>query len=94
MKRGWPPWPRPGDHLIVPGDITEDSVRSALIAKTVARWGKIDILINNAGRGSYYTASTTPLDEARARVRTQFFRAIWRSPNSPRRICARPAARS
>jgi len=38
----------PGD-LIVPGDITADSVRAAIIAKALGRWGKIDILINNAG---------------------------------------------
>jgi short-subunit dehydrogenase len=62
----------PGD-LVTPGDITEDSVRSALIAGTVARWGKIDILINNAGRGSYYSAFTTPLDEARALFEVNFF---------------------
>jgi short-subunit dehydrogenase len=59
--------------LVVPGDITEDSVRSALIAETAARWGRIDILINNAGRGSYYTASNTPLDEARALFEVNFF---------------------
>jgi hypothetical protein len=62
----------PGD-AIVAGDITLDSVRSAVIAKTVERWGKIDILINNAGRGLYYTASTTPLDEARALFELNFF---------------------
>lgn len=61
------------DDLVVPGDITADSVRSAVIAKTVERWGKIDILINNAGRGSYYTTSTTPLDEARALFELNFF---------------------
>jgi short-subunit dehydrogenase len=62
----------PGD-AIVPGDITADSVRSAVIAKTVERWGQIDILINNAGRGSYYAASTTPLNEARALFELNFF---------------------
>ena len=59
--------------VIVPGDVTLDSVRSAIVAKTVERWGKIDILINNAGRGSYYPASTTPLDEARAVFDLNFF---------------------
>ena len=61
------------DHLVVPGDVTIDSVRSAIVAKTVERWGKIDILINNAGRGSYYAASNTPLDEARAVFDLNFF---------------------
>jgi short-subunit dehydrogenase len=59
--------------LVIPGDITEDSVRSALVAKTVARWGRIDVLINNAGRGSYYPASTIPLDEARALFELNLF---------------------
>jgi short-subunit dehydrogenase len=62
----------PGD-LVVPGDLTDDSVRSNLIAKTVARWGRIDVLINNAGRGSYYPASNAPLDEARALFELNFF---------------------
>jgi uncharacterized protein len=63
---------RAGD-LIVPGDVTDDSVRSVLISQTVARWGRIDVLINNAGRGSYYSASTTPLEEARALFELNFF---------------------
>lgn len=62
----------PGD-VVVPGDLTLESVRSALIAETVQRWGRIDILINNAGRGLYYTASTTPMDEARALFELNFF---------------------
>jgi short-subunit dehydrogenase len=62
----------PGD-LIVPGDLTLESVRSAIVSKTVERWGRVDVLINNAGRGSYYTASTTPLDEARALFELNFF---------------------
>jgi short-subunit dehydrogenase len=62
----------PGD-LIVPGDVTDDTLRSALIAQTVSRWGRIDVLINNAGRASYYAASTTPLDEARALFELNFF---------------------
>jgi uncharacterized protein len=59
--------------LVIPGDITLDSVRSAIIARTVERWGRIDVLINNAGRGSYYAASNTPLDEARAVFELNFF---------------------
>lgn len=59
--------------LIVPGDVTLDSVRASIVAKTVERWGKIDILINNAGRGSYYSTSNTPLDEARAVFDLNFF---------------------
>ncbi len=63
---------RPGD-LIIPGDVTQETVRAEIIAKIMERWGKIDILINNAGRGSYYSASATPLDEARAVFELNFF---------------------
>lgn len=59
--------------LAVHGDITDDSVRANLIAQTVSRWGRIDVLINNAGRGSYYAASNAPLDEARALFELNFF---------------------
>jgi short-subunit dehydrogenase len=59
--------------LVVPGDLTEESARNAVIARTVERWGKIDVLINNAGRGSYYSATTTPLSEARAVFELNFF---------------------
>jgi short-subunit dehydrogenase len=61
------------DSLIIAGDLTTETVRAALIAKTVERRGRIDILINNAGRGSYYSVSATPMDEARAVFDLNFF---------------------
>jgi short-subunit dehydrogenase len=61
------------EALIVPGDLTDPSVRSALISKTLERWGQIDVLINNAGRGSYHSAATTPVDEARGLFELNFF---------------------
>ena len=45
--------------LVVPGDITDDSVRLSLILKTVDRWGRIDALINNAGLGSSHVDRPT-----------------------------------
>ncbi len=59
--------------LTIAGDLTDDVVRSELIARTVARFGRIDVLINNAGRGSYYSATTTPTEEARAVFELNFF---------------------
>jgi short-subunit dehydrogenase len=52
--------------LISAGDLTGDSARAALIDKTVGRFGRIDVLINNAGRGSYFSTLETPLTEARS----------------------------
>jgi short-subunit dehydrogenase len=61
------------EDLITPGDVTDSAVRADLIAKTVARWGKIDVLINNAGRGSYYSVLDTPMPDARAVFELNFF---------------------
>jgi len=61
------------EDLAIFGDLTVESVRAELIAKTLERWGRIDVLINNAGRGSYYSACTTPMDEARAVFELNFF---------------------
>jgi short-subunit dehydrogenase len=61
------------EDLITAGDVTESAVRADLIAKTVSRWGKIDVLINNAGRGSYYSALDTPMSEAHALFELNFF---------------------
>ncbi|MES1260208.1 MAG: SDR family NAD(P)-dependent oxidoreductase [Acidobacteriota bacterium] len=61
------------DDLIVPGDLTSDAVRRSLIAQAAERFGRIDALINNAGRGSYYRVSEAPLDDARDLFELNFF---------------------
>jgi short-subunit dehydrogenase len=58
---------------VVPGDLTDSTIRHELIARTLERHGRIDVLINNAGRGSYYTACSTPMEEARAVFELNFF---------------------
>ena len=37
------------DTLVLQGDVSEDSVPSRLVGETVARWGRLDVLVNNAG---------------------------------------------
>jgi len=61
------------DDLVVAGDITDEGVRRVVIEKTIERHGRIDVLINNAGRGSWYAASAVPLEEARAVFELNFF---------------------
>jgi len=58
---------------VVAGDITDGATRQALIDTALARFGRIDIVINNAGRGSYYPPSEAPLDDARALFELNFF---------------------
>jgi 3-oxoacyl-[acyl-carrier protein] reductase len=38
-----------GDHATHVGDITADGVPEALVATAVDRWGRLDIVVNNAG---------------------------------------------
>jgi short-subunit dehydrogenase len=61
------------EDLVISGDLTDPGVRSEIVSRTVERWGRIDVLINNAGRGSYYSACTTTLEEARAVFELNFF---------------------
>jgi short-subunit dehydrogenase len=44
-----------GDALVVPGDVTREEDRVALVESASAAFGGIDVLVNNAGRG-YYSA--------------------------------------
>lgn len=41
------------NRVVVPGDITSAAVRSEVVQRTIARFGRIDVLINNAGVGQY-----------------------------------------
>lgn len=41
------------DVLVLPGDVTSDTVRREWVTTMAARWGGLDLLINNAGVGSF-----------------------------------------
>ena len=58
---------------VVAGDLTQDETRARVIEAALGRFGRIDLLINNAGRGLYHPVSKTPLDEARALFELNFF---------------------
>lgn len=40
---------RPDAHLVIPTDVTDAAAVAALFAQTVARFGRLDLLFNNAG---------------------------------------------
>ncbi len=62
----------PGD-LVVAGDLALDATRERIVEQAVARFGCIDALVNNAGRGAYFTATQSPLDDSRALFEVNFF---------------------
>ena len=59
--------------LITPGDLTSDVTRRRVVARTLERFGAIDILINNAGVGTYLPSWNMPLEEARGLMELNFF---------------------
>ena len=61
------------DAAVTAGDITDASVRSRVVERTIQRFGRIDILINNAGIGLYAPAWKAPPDEAHAMFELNFF---------------------
>jgi len=61
------------DALRTSGDITLDETRRNLVARTIEKFGDIDILINNAGMGLYSQAWNAPLDDVRRLFELNFF---------------------
>ena len=57
----------PGETLSVVCDVTDGEGRRRLVAETLDRWGRIDVLVNNAGCGMY-----APFDE----IEEEDFRAL------------------
>jgi len=63
----------PKDALLVPGDVTVDADRRDMIERTVAHYGVIDVLINNAGAGFYQPSWEMPLEDVRQLMDLNFF---------------------
>jgi len=59
--------------LITPGDLTSVDIRRRVVARTLERFGAIDILINNAGVGTYLPSWNMPMEEARRLMELNFF---------------------
>lgn len=65
------------DHLITPEvDVTKPEQTSAAVDATIAKWGRIDVLANNAGYGQGGMIEDVPMDEVRAVFETNVFGAL------------------
>ncbi len=72
------------EAVVTAGDITDETVRARAVERTLERFGRIDILINNAGAGLYLPAWDTPLEAARRLFELNFF-----APLAMARLAAR-----
>jgi len=54
-------------------DVTDDASMSALVRQVIAETGRVDVLVNNAGYGSYGAVEDVPLDEARRQFDVNVF---------------------
>jgi len=65
------------DSLITPQvDVTKPEQTRAAVEETVAKWGRIDVLANNAGYGQGGMIEDTPIEEVRAVFETNVFGAL------------------
>src|SRR5579864_4504487 len=53
------------ETLRTAGDITSTDIRQSVVGRTIERFGRIDILMNNAGMGLYSAAWNAPMTDAR-----------------------------
>ncbi len=65
-----------GRARAAPLDVTDDEQVSAAVARTVAEFGRIDVVVNNAGHGSVGAVEELGLGELRALMDVMFFGAV------------------
>jgi short-subunit dehydrogenase len=64
------------DRLISAGDITDDAFRRSAVQNTIDRFGRIDVLINNAAVGLYAAPSLVDIQLARRLFDVNVFSAL------------------
>jgi NAD(P)-dependent dehydrogenase (short-subunit alcohol dehydrogenase family) len=58
-------------------DVTDKGAVNAAVAEAHARFGRLDVVVNNAGYGLFGTIEEVSEAEARAQIDTNLFGALW-----------------
>jgi NAD(P)-dependent dehydrogenase (short-subunit alcohol dehydrogenase family) len=67
----------PEDVLVVPADLTDPAQAQHLIDATIAHFGRIDVLVNNAGIIEVGPVENQPLAAYERAMKTNFFAALY-----------------
>lgn len=65
-----------GRALAVPGDITSQAHREQVVRETLEAFGRIDVLVNNAGYGQRGPIEIVPIEAIRGNFETNLFSLI------------------
>ncbi|MGW5687394.1 SDR family oxidoreductase [Nonomuraea sp. NPDC003754] len=67
----------PGDLLVLPLDVTDRAAVLATVATAHEHFGRLDIVVNNAGAMSAGMVEEFTEEQARAQMEVNFFGALW-----------------
>jgi NAD(P)-dependent dehydrogenase (short-subunit alcohol dehydrogenase family) len=67
----------PDDVLLIPADLTDATQASMLVDHTISHFGRIDVLINNAGIIEVGPVENQPIAAYRRAMATNFFAALY-----------------
>ena len=66
-----------GEARVVPTDVADEAAVRALVDGTVDAWGRLDVLVNNAGVGILATVEQTTAAEFERILRVNFLGAVY-----------------
>lgn len=58
-------------------DVTDRNAIGPAVKTALERFGRLDVLVNNAGYGSFGAVEEVTEDDARAQMETNFFGSLW-----------------
>ena len=67
----------PREVLVIGADLTQETGRRMVIHQTMDRWGRIDVLVNNAGLGIYGHFTTTTEEDWRKVFEVNLFAMVF-----------------
>ncbi len=71
-------------------DVTDREAAFAAVARAHEHFGRLDIVVNNAGYGQFGMVEELSEAESRAQIETNLFGALWVTPRPRARSARRP----